>query len=464
MAASRGGLDGGVPAPKSTRRRLPGVTLKPGAVKQARQESGLSLAQVGKGHVTAPAIYLIETGRTRPSLPTLEHIAQRTGKPVEFFLADPGGTTDETQAALADLESMVADGRYNEAIELGRSLLNLGTSAYRLGRIRYFLAMSYISLAQPDKAVRLLAEARAHFEAINDSVMLAECLGAEASLAYLTQRPNALELAEKALAVCRSLTPIPTPTEARLLGILATAYVANFEWDKAIEYYQEAIEAAGSYFDLRGLAKMYGGLSSAYQELGQIDIAARYATRSVTLLEVLRDRVSLARSENNLGLILMARGDLDAAREHLDRSLELSEESDLEVGRSHVLLSLCELCLREGNLEQAQAFAREALLLALRLHEETNVAEAHMWLGRIADNLNDHPTADYEFALAIRGLEQLGTDERLFQCHGIYAEVLERRGDVAQAYVHMKKALQASRPGGLLHRNQREDKESATSA
>src|ERR1700682_2947266 len=110
-------------APKSTRRRLPGVTLKPGAVKQARQESGLSLAQVGKGHVTAPAIYLVETGRTRPSLPTLEHIARRTGKPVEFFLADPGGTTDTSQAALADLEAMVGEGRFSEAIALGESML-----------------------------------------------------------------------------------------------------------------------------------------------------------------------------------------------------------------------------------------------------------------------------------------------------------------------------------------------------
>ncbi|GAC1475486.1 MAG: hypothetical protein PVSMB3_15190 [Candidatus Dormibacteraceae bacterium] len=433
-------------------------------MKQARQEAGLSLAQVGKGHVTAPAIYLIETGRTRPSLPTLEHIAQRTGKPVEFFLADPAGTTDETQAALADLEAMVADGRYNEAIQLGRSMLNLGTSAYRLGRIRYFLAIAHLQLAQPDMAVGLLGEARAHFEAINDTVMLAECLGAEATLAYLTQKPNSLELAQKALAVCRSLTPVPTPTEARLLGIVATAHIANFEWDKAVEFYEKAIEAAGSYFDLRGMAKMYSGLSSAYQEMGQIDVAARYATRSVTLLEVLRDRVSLARSENNLGLILIARGDLDAARQHLDRALELSAEADLAVGRSSVLLSLCELCLREGNVEQAQAFAREALLLAERLKEESNVAEAHMWLGRIADKLGEHPTSDYEFALAVRGLEELGMDERLFQCHGIYADVLERRGDVAQAYVHMKKALQASRPGGMLQRKQQEEEERVTSA
>ena len=59
------------------RRRLPGVNLRPGSVKQARLESGLSLAQLGKGHVTAPAIYLVETGRTRPSMPTLEHIARQ---------------------------------------------------------------------------------------------------------------------------------------------------------------------------------------------------------------------------------------------------------------------------------------------------------------------------------------------------------------------------------------------------
>jgi tetratricopeptide (TPR) repeat protein len=438
------------------------VTLRPGAVKQARQESGLSLAQVGKGHVTAPAIYLVETGRTRPSLPTLEHIARRTGKPVEFFLADPGGTTDTSHAALAELEAMVGDGRFSEAIALGESMLDLGTSAHRLGRIRYFVAMAYIQMGQTDRAEGLLEQARAHFEAINDGVMLAECLGAEASLAYLNQRPDALALAEKALAVCRSLQPVPVPTEARLLGIVATAHVANLEWDKAVEIYGEAISTAGSFVDLRLMAGMYRGLASAYKELGQMDTAARYANRSVALLEVLRDRVALARSENNLGLILMARGELDGAREHLDRSIDLSEETDLQVGRSHMLLSLCELCLQENNVDRAGEFAREALALAERLNESADVAEAHMWLGRIADKHGDHALTDHEFALAIQGLEQLGRHERLLQAHGIYAEILERRGDVSRAYVHMKKALQASRPGLLRKHNG--SPESASSA
>lgn len=448
--------------PKTLRRRLPGVTIKPGSVKQARHEAGMSLAQVGKGRVTAPAIYLIETGRTRPSLPTLEHIASRTGKPVEFFLADPAGNADETLAALADLEAMVSDGRFTEAIALGESLLGLGTSAHRLGRIRYFVAMAYTQMGQNERAEALLAQARAHFEAINDGVMLAECLGAEASLAYLNQRPEALALAEKALAVCRALEPVPLPIEARLLGILATALAANLDWDKAVETYRAAIDAAGSFVDLRLLARMYRELSAAYKELGQMDTAARYATRSVALLEILRDRVALARSENNLGLILMARGDLPAARQHLDRSIELGEETDLQVGRSRMLLSLCELCLQEDNIDRAGEFAREALVLAIRLHEGQNVAEAHMWLGRIADKLGDTDGTDSEFAQAIHGLEQLGRRESLFHFHGVYAEILERRGDVAQAYVHMKKALEASRPGA--RQLQQEDQERASSA
>jgi tetratricopeptide (TPR) repeat protein len=406
----------------------------------------MSLAQLGKGHVTAPAIYLIETGRTRPSLPTLEHIARRTGKPVEFFLAEPAGASDDSQATLLELEAMVADGRNHEAIALGLSLLERGSSAFRLGRIRYFLAQAYLGSAQPERAAALLVEARSHFEAMNDGVMLAECIGAQAALANMTQSKDALALAEKALSVCRSLKPVPLPVEARILGILASAYVANREWDLAIDSYEQAIKVGGSVFDLRRVARMYSGLGLAYHEVGEVETATRYSMRSVALLEVLRDRVALARSENNLALVLMARGDLGSARRHLDRSLDLCDEADLEFGRSHVLLSLCELSMQEDKVEKAYELAQRALELAERLEEGASVAEAHVWLGRIADRRGEHDTTDREFADAIRGFDVLGMRERLLQCHGLYAEILERRGELARAYVHMKEALQATRP------------------
>jgi tetratricopeptide (TPR) repeat protein len=439
------------------------VDLRPGAVKQARTEAGLSLAKVGKGCVTAPAVYLIETGRTRPSLPTLEHIARRLGKSVEFFLADQSGSPDDTRAGLIELEAMVAEGRHTDAIAHGEDLLRLSSSAHRLGQLRFLLAQSYLALAQPDRAASLLAAAHAHFESVGDTLMLAECMGYEATVAAMTQKADSLSLAERALALCRQMKPVPEATEARLLSVLANVHVANKSWDSAIELYEEAIAAAGSLFDLRRMAKMYSNLSLAYRETGHIDSAVKYAGRSISLLEVLRDRVSLARAENNLGLILLAQGNRPAAHKHLDRSLELAEEQNLEIGRSHVLMSLCELSLLQGNLQAAREFAEQALDMAGRMKEAANVAEAHVWLGRIAAEVGDDELVDTEFAIAIRGLTDVGVEERLLRCHGIYAEILEKRGQLKEAYAHMKKAFSASRPG-LLQPEEQESEEEASTA
>lgn len=412
----------------------------------------MSLAQVGKGHVTAPAIFLIETGRTRPSLPTLEHIAARTNKPVEFFLADPGGVSDAAQDGLTELEARLARGQYEEGIELGLKLLSLGSSAYRLGPIRYHIARAYLHLGKTEPAADLLKQAAAHFESVGDSLMLAECMGFQASIAYMTQQPGAVGIAESALALCRSLRAVPETTEARLLGVLATAHLSAGDWESAMKFYNEAIDIAGELRDLRRLALMYHGMCIAYRETGHNEAAMRYAIRAVALLEVLRDRVALARIENDLGLLLMAKGDNPAARVHMDRAIELSDQTELEAGRAAMIVSLSELSLQEGNVDAAAELAGQGLRLAELMHEAATAAEAHMWLGRVAEQRGDNETVDREFALAFEGLDDLGARDRLLRCHGMYAEILERRGDLQQAYLHMKNAWSASRPGALRDR------------
>ena len=428
-----------------------------GAVKQARREAGLSLAQVGKGHVTAPAIFLIETGRTRPSLPTLEHIALRTNKPVEFFLADPGGVSDQTQDGILELEALLAQGRCPDAIELGNKLLSLGSSAYRLGPIRYHIARAHILLGKPEPAGELLQQASAHFESVGDALMLSECLGLQATLANMTQRPGAVALAERALALCRSLNPVPETTEARLLGVLAAAHLAGSEWESAMKFYNEALEVGAALHDLRRLALMYQGMCIAYRETGQNEAAMKYANRSVALLEVVRDRASLARIENDLGLLMMAKGDYQEAHRHLDRALELTEDAESEAGRAAMILSLSELSLQEGNVDAAAELAEQGLRLAEKAQEPVAAAEAHMWLGRIAEERGDNEAVDREFELALVGLTEFGVGERLLRCHGMYAEILERRGDLQRAYVHMKNAWSAGRPG-MLREHQQEAK------
>ena len=350
-------------------------------------------------------------------------------------------SADELDARLYSLETLYAKGRFEDTIARGELELERELPAQARGRVRLFVAMANLSLGRMKSGEQMLADARADIEAVGDEVLLVECMASEAYAAQMRQRPEAVHLAEQALFACRKLAPIPRPLEARILNALAAASVAASDWEGAVAAYEEAIERAASLYDMNRQAKLLSDVSIAYGELGQLDRSVICATRSVELLEALRDFVALARSENNLGLSLMSSGDLASARRHLTRSLDLCEQTNLEIGRCHVLLSLCELNMADGRYADAQLFAKQALASALGQGEASSVAQAHVWLGRAASALNQSDVSDSEFEQAIEQLTRNGESVHLMRCHALYGDVLEHRGELHRAYLQMKAAV-----------------------
>jgi tetratricopeptide (TPR) repeat protein len=270
-------------------------------------------------------------------------------------------------------------------------------------------------------------------------LMTAECLGTEASAAYLVQDPGALGLAEGALATCRTLDPPAPSTEARLLAILGGVHSTNKNWQLAIDAYELAVAAGDVVQDLRRLSLTYSNLSVAYQELGRFDSAARYAHRAIGIHETLSDRVALARSENNLGMLLLKRGDLADAQAHFERAIKLFEDEGVETQRANFLLSMCELQWLRGDRTAAESWAQKALDLATRASEQLNIGESHLWLGRIAEARGDARQTDSEFSTTFELLKD--STERSSRAHALYGELLEARGDLGAAIRQFKQAL-----------------------
>lgn len=429
-------------------RRL-GIDIKPDTVKQARQEAGLSLAQVANGVVSRTAIYFVEVGKARPSIETLRLIAERTGRPLDFFLARPSTMEPRSSPQTAELERLLATGDIQAAVTAGQELLERNRDPETGARVMHLLADAYLRLGQPGEARRMAAEARRHFDQTNDTLMVAECLGNEASAAYVMQDPAAFGLAQHGLEVCRSLRPTPAITQSRLLFVLGGVHITNLNWEAAIDCYEQALAAREVIQDLRRLSLIYSGLSAAYGEIGRLDEAAHYAKRALAIHETLSDRLALARSENNLGLLLIKRGELAEAEGHLVRSLALFEEAAVDTRKANVLLSLCELEHARSRFDEASSFAGRALELAARSSERATEAEAHVWLGRIAEERGDASSiVDGQFREAWGILDALGGGERLSRCHIIYADILERRGDLAAANKHLRAAISQLRPAG----------------
>jgi tetratricopeptide (TPR) repeat protein len=274
--------------------------------------------------------------------------------------------------------------------------------------------------------------------------MAAECLGTEASAAYLVRDPAALALIEGALATCRALEPPAPVTEARLLAILGSVHGTNRNWHLAIDAYEQAVAKGDVVQDLRQLSLTYSNLSVAYLELGRFNEAARYAHRAIGIHETLSDRLALARSENNLGMLLMKRGDLVDAQSHFERAIRLFEEAGVEPQRANFLMSMCELHWLRNDFEAAEVWARQARDVAGRADEPINVGESHLWLGRIAEACGQSEKADDEFNATFELLQNSG--ERLSRAHGFYGEILEARGDLVGAVQHLKQALATRSP------------------
>ena len=432
-------------ASSGRRGRRRGVEIKPGSVKQARAEAGLSLAQVAGGEISRTAIYFVETGKAKPSIETLKLIAQRTGRPLDYFLSRPSTMEPRSTAGTAEVERLITIGEPAGALATGEALLDGERDPELAARLTFLMATAHLRLAQWVQARRLASGARAYFERSGDLLMTAECLASEASAAYMMHDPGALALAEGALATCRSLRPVPSMTESRLLGVLGGVHARNHHWEAAIKAYEQSIAAGDVVQDLRRLSILYSGLSQAYQEIDNFDQAAHYAQRAMTIHETLNDRISLARSENNLGEMLLQVGDKASARTHLESAIRRFDEAGVEANKAAMLLSIAELELADSRPDEAYRSANEALELATRLSEEMSISDAHVWLGMVAAARHDDSAADVDFAAAFDILERLGSPaDRSRRAHALYAGVLEGRGDVNAAIQQLKRALASS--------------------
>ena len=77
-----------------------GIPVDPERVRRARTDAGLSLAEIAGEDVSRTFIHFVEQGRSRPSRRVLALIARRTGKPISYFMLEPGpGSQSSTDLA-----------------------------------------------------------------------------------------------------------------------------------------------------------------------------------------------------------------------------------------------------------------------------------------------------------------------------------------------------------------------------
>ncbi len=401
------------------------------------------MSQLAGSDFTRQTVFLIEAGKARPSMRTLEIIAARTGKAVQYFLnarrGNPApGERGPADARVEELQALCLQLQFDGAIALGTPLLEHPMAPNLEARVRHYVGQALVRTMRPDEGLEHLRRAQVLLEQDPDPWLAVECADWEATALYLKEDPRALAVAERALDLCRATEPRLPGTEARILEHIASIHVKNHSFERAIALYEEALRAAGTMRDLPRLGRTYHGLSIAYQERGDIGRAIEYTHKALALYALEHDTALQAYGQNELGLLLMRQGQMERAEEAFRAALLYLGST--ERMKSHVLLSLGELQLRVGQFAGGIQVVKEAIDLAKRLDERLALAAGHGLLGQLYERTGNHELADKEFRVAIKLLGADGRTERLAEAHAAYAEMLDARGDGRTSGRHWKQA------------------------
>jgi tetratricopeptide (TPR) repeat protein len=402
------------------------VAVNAAALKRARVDARLSLAEVAGDSMSKQAVHLFETGRARPTLAKLRLIVERLGNiSVETALADT------SPHHLAELDERQ---QFQELGVLAAQVLRDVNSTKRTRAIATYYAGKAVLNQAPSRALELFRRARRLLARVAEPLLAAEAMDWEAAALYLQQDASAAEVGRQALERYRALADRLPHVEARMLEHLGTFGLQRGEHGNAIEHYRQAIEVAGARLELARLANIYHGLAEGCRQAGETRQALDYMERAVHFYRTEHDvrgsvSANLARAENDYGVHLMRSGRWERAEEMIRAALDHYDEIGVASGRTHALLSMGELNQLRDRREEAVDWTVQAIEHSQRLGETVAQATAYQQLGELWAACGDAAGFEACFDRALEILDRAELPERRAECVARYQRI--RTGSLA---------------------------------
>lgn len=366
-------------------------------------------------------------------MPTLELIAERTNKPLAYFLErqEPAGLP-------AELLHRVAWQTPAELLDwLEKGLSDISDPWMHAIGI-YQRALSLQALGHHEEAIESFRQASEGFAQAADPWSQVEALDYLAHLLAARDPEQALALAREASLVGRDLDPVPVLQLARVHALECEVLARQGRIEEALEAQGEA-RGYAERADPEALATYYERLAQILHAQGRDLLAIAYAQRATAFRHRSREEMALSASEQALGQALAQAGRPEDAAAILESAAKRLERAPVRP-RVRALIGLAEFHFERGELETATAQVRSVLEQAGHLElEETG--RAHELAGRIAAGAQNQQRAEAEFEQALALYRKLGLQQRTVDCYMRYAEMLEQTGDSQRAVRQLQEAL-----------------------
>lgn len=404
-------------------------------VRTARRQLGLSQAQLAGDELTKGFISQLESGLVRPSIRSLQLIAGRLGKPLDYFIGDePLAANKRLAFHRVAAETAAEQDDWTEVRRHVGIALEQTPDPREKASLLYLMARAEMADRLFERVFELVSEGLGLVDESTDAQLVAGLLflrgTAYLDLGQLSAATDAYEAARDNIEKNEIVDP---RLRSRVLISLGTAYRRLNRTSKAIAAYESALAIASRASELRLAARGFMGIAVTHYDAGEMDAAITSYQRALELFRRVADLDFELSTLQSIATIQFEAGDENAktsAKRAMDRALEVGNAHWAAVAE----VILARLALKEGRAADALRMAKHAETILRESGDEIQRADALGATGAAHEAMGKTTEADRAYRRSIDLYTSIGDFADRSGMAAEYARVLRARGEVDKAF------------------------------
>ncbi len=411
-------------------------------VRVARREKEMSQAELAGSELTKGFISQLENGLVRPSIRSLQVIANRLGKSLDYFLGDePLSLQKRAEFFQLAAQAAFEQREWKELATIAEDALRLELNVKQRAQFVRWQAQSRIGQGDTEGAFAAAEEVLRTIEEEADAqtvawVMLVQAQG----YANLGQTAAAAQVLERALAIVDRHEVLDVSLRTRLLISLGTAYRRLNRTTRAVQLYESALALANRAADLHAVGRAFMGVAVTMYDSGELDGAIANYRRALELFRRIADQEFELTALHSLAAVRQQQGQVDQAEEYARQCRERAMAVGNERMAAIAEVELARVALVRGTAQEALRLARAAERVMAQVGERKQRAFALRVAAAAAHAIGDYALSDQSYVEAIeisRGIQEFPDAS---QAAAEYAQKLRERGEYESAFQYLEMA------------------------
>lgn len=302
-------------------------------IKAARKDLGFTQAELVGDRITRNQLSLIENGINNPSIPTLEFLAERLGKPVSFFLSDDDFLKHQCISLISKCEHLINREDFQSVINSLESFLqntNPAEFTYNdlLGKIYALLGESYYKVGNP-KAEECLQKSIGYLDPKEHYIYVCKTYYNIGRIAFSKgEYEKSEEFLLKSNDILTNITLDNIVLKLSVTYELAYVLAQLNKNEELIPFVKEILEYSQKYKIYHNFGQFNMILSSAYGRNGHYRDAINTSLKAIEFFMFTDDDTLKHQCYTNLGIFYRLTREYNNSLRYLEQSINYFKQKE----------------------------------------------------------------------------------------------------------------------------------------